>query len=280
MTKKIELKGGSFTLSVLHLSDDDLDSMATFVKEKVKQAPAFFENAPLVVDISRLEKSIDFSELKSIIDAAGMVVVGITGCKAFETRNLAKEAGLAVLNSARQPQHKIKKPKEEEKEASEQSETPIQAETETNQTSTLFVQNHPVQPTSSVQSSEIEIKSAIGEQTENLPSIRSRIISTPVRSGQQVYAKDADLIVLSHVSAGAEIIADGCIHVYGILRGRAIAGASGNTDAYIFCQNLQPELVSVAGHYWISDTIPEKYVSRAVKISLDKDTLNIDYLTV
>lgn len=88
-----------------------------------------------------------------------------------------------------------------------------------------------------------------------LDSVRSKLITTPVRSGQQIVAKGADLIVTSSVSHGAELLADGCIHVYGALRGRALAGISGDLDARIFCQSLEAELVSIAGYYRLSDAI-------------------------
>ncbi|KTD11155.1 cell division inhibitor MinC (septum placement) [Legionella gratiana] len=83
----------------------------------------------------------------------------------------------------------------------------------------------------------------------------AKLMTTPVRSGQQVVAKGADLIVTSSVSHGAELLADGCIHVYGALRGRALAGISGDKDARIFCQSLEAELVSIAGFYRLSDAI-------------------------
>ncbi|MDX1303147.1 septum site-determining protein MinC [Photobacterium sp.] len=108
----------------------------------------------------------------------------------------------------------------------------------------------------------------------------TKIIRTPVRSGQQIYAKNCDLVVMNHVSAGAEIIADGCIHVYGVLRGRAIAGASGQLQATIFCQNLQSELISIAGNYWLSDKIQEEFWSKGVVISLAENNLNIEHLAL
>lgn len=86
-------------------------------------------------------------------------------------------------------------------------------------------------------------------------TMKSKLITTPVRSGQQVVAKGADLIVTSSVSHGAELLADGSIHVYGALRGRALAGLSGDKDARIFCQSLDAELVSIAGYYRLSDAI-------------------------
>ncbi|MCW8385549.1 septum site-determining protein MinC [Fluoribacter dumoffii] len=83
----------------------------------------------------------------------------------------------------------------------------------------------------------------------------TKLITTPVRSGQQVVAKGGDLVIASSVSHGAELLADGCIHVYGALRGRALAGISGDKEARIFCQSLEAELVSIAGFYRLSDAI-------------------------
>ena len=83
----------------------------------------------------------------------------------------------------------------------------------------------------------------------------SKIVAQPVRSGQQLYAQGGDLVVLASVSAGAELMADGNIHVYGTLRGRALAGVAGNTEARIFCHKLDPELLSIAGYYRLRDDI-------------------------
>jgi septum site-determining protein MinC len=86
-------------------------------------------------------------------------------------------------------------------------------------------------------------------------SVKAKLLTTPVRSGQQVVAKGSDLIVVSSVSHGAELLSDGSIHVYGALRGRALAGISGDLEARIFCQSLEAELVSIAGFYRLSDAI-------------------------
>ncbi len=82
-----------------------------------------------------------------------------------------------------------------------------------------------------------------------------------IRSGQQVYAKDQNLVIIGSVSAGAEVIADGNIHVYGSLRGRAIAGAKGHHKAQIYCQNLEAELVSINGNYWLSESMEQHWGS-------------------
>ncbi len=89
------------------------------------------------------------------------------------------------------------------------------------------------------------------------------LVTRPVRSGQRVYAAGGDLSIIAAVSSGAELMADGNIHVYGPLRGRALAGMKGNTDARIFCQDLQAELVSVAGHYRVSENIPTRAARRS-----------------
>lgn len=100
-------------------------------------------------------------------------------------------------------------------------------------------------------------KPIIEQAQENLTLelIKSKLITSPVRSGQQIVAKGNDLIVTSSVSHGAELLSDGNIHVYGALRGRALAGISGDSEARIYCQSLEAELVSIAGFYRLSDAI-------------------------
>ncbi|GAB6262083.1 septum site-determining protein MinC [Photobacterium sp. R1] len=220
MAKTAELKGGSYTLSSLHLADSGLDQAISFLKDKVEQAPAFFAHAPLVIDISKTSQELDFRQLRQGILDAGMIPVGISGCKPSHLQAQAKSAGFAIMNAARQAK----------------ASSPV------------------MEPT--------------------------KVIRSPVRSGQQIYAKNCDLVVLNHVSAGAEIIADGCIHIYGCLRGRAIAGASGETNAQIFCHNLQSELISIAGNYWLSDKIQESHWGSSVVISLIDNNLNIEHLAV
>ena len=104
---------------------------------------------------------------------------------------------------------------------------------------------------------------------------KSRLVTQPVRSGTQIYARGADLVVTAPVSPGAEIMADGNIHVYGVLRGRALAGASGDVEARIFCSRLEAELVSIAGHYLVSDQMPPEQRGSAVQIALVDGRLTI-----
>ncbi|WP_117233358.1 septum site-determining protein MinC [Vibrio maerlii] len=213
-----DLKGSSFTLTVLHLASNDVAEAKSFLTEKVEKAPAFFANAPIVLNIEKVDGDIDFAALKQAVNDAGMIPVGITGSKNKRTQTLATDAGFAVMTA---------------------SKTPTQAPA--------------------------EMKAP-------------KVVRTPVRSGQQVYAKDSDLIVLSHVSAGAEVIADGSIHIYGSLRGRAIAGASGQSESKILCHDLQAELVSISGHYWLSDQINSEYWKKKVMLSMADEQLQFEIL--
>ncbi|HUN26529.1 MAG TPA: septum site-determining protein MinC [Steroidobacteraceae bacterium] len=97
----------------------------------------------------------------------------------------------------------------------------------------------------------------------------------PVRSGQRVYARQRDLIVVAPVGAGAELMADGCVHVYGALRGRAMAGAHGAASARIFCQEFYAELVSVAGVFRVFETIPTELAGRPVQAWLEGSDLRV-----
>ncbi len=105
------------------------------------------------------------------------------------------------------------------------------------------------------------------------------IVDKPLRSGQQVYARGSDLIVMAMVSFGAEVIADGNIHVYAPLRGRAIAGARGNMDARIFCTCMEPQLVSIAGIYRTTETeLPDSVRGKPAQVRLDGEKLLIEPL--
>ncbi len=119
----------------------------------------------------------------------------------------------------------------------------------------------------------------IAETTKESPapeitSATTTLITQPIRSGQRIYAS-GDLVVLAQVSAGAEIMAEGNIHVYSILRGRALAGVQGNLEARIFCSDLQAELVSIAGTYKISEDLDETVRSKPVQVYLQNDHLII-----
>jgi len=123
-----------------------------------------------------------------------------------------------------------------------------------------------------------------GEQAEELPKVStaivmteaSKMISQPIRSGQRTYAKGGDLVLLGAVNAGAEVMADGNLHIYAPLRGRALAGLDGNTESRIFCQSMEAELVAIAGNYRVfEDNIPAEIYRKPVQIFLEGEQLKI-----
>jgi septum site-determining protein MinC len=104
----------------------------------------------------------------------------------------------------------------------------------------------------------------------------TRVVTEPVRSGQQIYAEGGDLIILNMVSPGAEVIADGCIHVYGKLAGRALAGARGDESARIFCRKFEAELLAVAGIYTVAEQLKDAPRGQPAQIWLENGRLRIE----
>lgn len=121
-------------------------------------------------------------------------------------------------------------------------------------------------------------KLSVYKNSNTSETVKTQIIDKPIRSGQKVYARNKDLIIISNVSAGAEVIADGNIHIYGIMRGRVLAGASGDEKSQIFCSNLIPELVSIGGYYWLIDQIPQKFLGKSARFYLKNKTLIIQHI--
>lgn len=225
----IELKGSSFTLSVVHLHHTDPETVRNAIQEKVSQAPAFLKNAPVVINVSSLTREVNWRQMQQAIAETGLHIVGISGCKDEQLKRMIARSGLPVLSEGKEQKFSA----------------------------------------DSAPSVAIPVEQ---------PAIKTRLISTPVRSGQQIYAKNCDLIVTSSVSAGAELIADGNIHIYGMMRGRALAGASGDKQSQIFCTSLSAELVSIAGNYWLMDQIPAEFFGKASRLCLKDGALTIQTL--
>lgn len=137
----------------------------------------------------------------------------------------------------------------------------------------------PVLPPSGARERKVDLASKAPAKPAEPVYRPTRVVTTPVRGGQQVYAQGGDLIVLAAVSPGAELLADGNIHVYGPLRGRALAGIKGDANARIFCQQLAAEMVSIAGQYKVAEDLRrEPLWAEAVQIRLAGDVLNITRL--
>ncbi|WP_028471085.1 septum site-determining protein MinC [Neptunomonas japonica] len=128
-------------------------------------------------------------------------------------------------------------------------------------------------PASNTRATEIQAEPVSHiQQAEFRPSM---VITKPVRSGQQIYAEGSDLILMAAVSEGAEVLADGHIHVYGPLRGRALAGVKGDTDARIFCRQMEAELVSIAGYFILNDTLREQCWKQPAHAFLEGESIQV-----
>ncbi|MFV7770366.1 septum site-determining protein MinC [Shewanella marisflavi] len=216
----LELKGSSFTLSVLHIKNADLDRVASELDGKLAIAPQFFIGAPLVVNLSAISNpEYNLAGLKDLLISRQLVIVGITGAPTA-IANQAKALGLALIKSGKQSQTQPQLPK------------------------------------------------------------TTKIVKQNIRSGQQVYAKNGDLIIIGAVGNGAEVIADGSIHIYGSLRGKAMAGASGDKNAVIIAQTLDAELVSIAGQYWLTENLQAHASIKSGCIRLDGDSLTVEALSL
>ncbi|GAB4254611.1 MAG: septum site-determining protein MinC [Methylomicrobium sp.] len=219
---------------------DDLTAIDQQLQIKIKQAPEFFRHSPIILDVQELNKH--------------HANVNIDECIALLRRLDLLPIGIRGGSPEQNEQAlKLHVPK------------------------CSALSNNPTQETPVKQPPE-KIAPEPEPSTDDYQSYcTTRLVTQPVRSGQRIYAH-GDLIVLAQVSAGAEILAEGNIHVYGTLRGRALAGVQGNTEARIFCSDLQAELISIAGNYKISEDLNESVRSKPVQIYLDNLALIIQDL--
>lgn len=219
-TSAIELKSATLEAMRAVLRSDDSTAIAAALDARLGNMPGFFSGEPVVIDCSELPADAR-PDLPAIRDALGRHALTAVAVQAAcdAAADEARALGMAVLAAESAPRAA---PAPESV-----SETPAPA---------------PVPEPEPVPASAPE---AVVTQTQR----RTEIIDKPLRSGQRIYARGCDLVVLAMVSAGAEVIADGNIHVYAPLRGRALAGASGDTQARIFTTCFEAELVSIAGVY-------------------------------
>ncbi|MBW8311841.1 MAG: septum site-determining protein MinC [Rhizobium sp.] len=241
-----ELKFGQVGIANLRIRTLDPARLAAEMAERVQRAPKLFERAAVVVDFGGLSQCPGPAETRALLEAlrgAGVLPVALAyGTSAIEA--LSREVGLPLLA-------KFRASYEREGEAAP-APTPAARAPEPAPAPT------PAAPTPRAEPGLVHLH--------------------PVRSGQQVYAQERDLTVCATVGAGAEVIADGSIHVYGALRGRALAGAAGMATARIFCREFHAELVAVAGHYKVLEEIPKALLGKPVQIWLEHDKLRIEQL--
>ena len=239
-----ELKIGQVGIANLRVRTLDVQRLADEMRERVARAPMLFARAAVIVDFGALPALPDTATARALLDAlrdAGVLPVALA-YGSSENEKLAVELGLPVLAKFR-----------------------AQYEREAAAAAAAAPQPEPR-------------RAAAGPPPPPRPAPAAQpglIQAGPVRSGQQVYAENRDLTILSSVGPGAEVIADGSVHIYGPLRGRALAGAQGNEKARIFCRAFHAELVAVAGHYKVLEDIPAELHGRPAQVWLENGELRI-----
>lgn len=244
-----EIKSANLPLVALLLKSGDLDALSRELQDRFGDSPDFFDHDPLVIDLSPLGGgAVDFKALLKLLKAYRVLPVAVKGGSEEQMRS-ALQLGLAAAPEAAVTPAPTRREREEPPEAPP-----------------AVVQQAP--------------RAAAAEAAPAAtPPASALVIDKPLRSGQQVYARGRDLVVLSMVNPGAEVIADGHIHVYAPLRGKAIAGARGDTQARILTLCLEPELVSIAGTYRTSENpLPEALRGKAAQIRLVDDKLVMEPL--
>jgi len=234
-----DIKSASLDLLAMILKTDKLDTLASALEQRFGAAGAHAHAEAFVLDLEALTNptQLDLARLLPLLFSHGIRVLALRhSSSAIEP--LALQHGLVHISDSTRPQERLAVAQP----ASEP--TPVKPSAE------------PVKP------------------AVELPMAATMIVDRPVRAGQQIYAKGASLVVLAMVSAGAEIIADGDIHVYAPLRGRALAGARGNTAARIFARSMEAELVSIAGVYrTLEQALPDSIMHKPTQVFLESERL-------
>ncbi|WP_133499760.1 septum site-determining protein MinC [Cognatilysobacter terrigena] len=248
-----ELKIGQVGIANLRIRTLDVGKLAEEMRGRVQRAPNLFARAAVVIDFGGLTRTPDVPTAKALVDAlrdAGVLPVALAyGTSEIEA--LSRELGLPLLAKFRAQYERAGDAPAEPAPPSRRERTP---------------EPEPAPAPAAV---------AAAANASSQPGL---VQAAPVRSGQQVYAAERDLTVLATVGAGAEVMADGSIHIYGALRGRALAGAQGFEQARIFCREFHAELVAIAGHYKVSEDIPAHLLGKPVQVWLDGGQLKIEAL--
>lgn len=238
-----QLKGGSYTLVVLKVIDPSDDRFFPQLSARVRQAPLLFRGAPLVLDFGELVSParLDLPMLLETLRAFELSPIGAQHAPR-ELLESVRLAGLALIGHGRSAR--------------------------------LETEALGVATDRGLEAERVE-KPVVAEPRRERSTL---LVTEPVRSGRRLYST-GDLVVLAPVSPGAELLADGHIHIYSSLRGRALAGLSGDRTARIFCQSLEAELISIAGLYRVSEDMDKKLFKKSVQIYLEEDRLRVEPLS-
>ncbi|GAB1595403.1 septum site-determining protein MinC [Lysobacter claricitrinus] len=245
-----ELKIGQVGIANLRVRTLDVAKLAEEMRGRVQRAPNLFARAAVVLDFGGLTRTPDVATAQALVDAlreAGVLPVALAyGTSEIEA--LSRELGLPLLAKFRAQYERA-------------DGAPVDA-------SPALRRERAAEPA----------PAPVAAPAAASASQPGMVQTAPVRSGQQVYAADRDLTVLTSVGAGAEVMSDGSIHIYGALRGRALAGAQGYEQARIFCREFHAELVAIAGQYKVSEDIPANLLGKPVQVWLDGGQLRIEAL--
>lgn len=239
-----ELKGSALTLIVLYLFDAARERLDAPLQAKLAASAGFFRNAPLLIDCSGLPAEGADPDLTALLEQLrhhGLVPVALRGGSTL-LHERAVAAGLGLLPTLRG-------------EATQRTEPAEGIST----TAEIAPEPEPASPAPS---------GATG----------TKLVTRTIRSGQRVVAPEGDLIVFGAVNTGAEILALGNIHVYGALRGRALAGIRGDESARVCALQFHPELVAVAGEYLLHDELDPALLGAAVVVTRDGEKLKLETL--
>ena len=243
-----DLKIGQVGIANLRVRTLDVERLGAEMRDRVVRAPKLFERAAVIVDFGALPGIPDVGSARALLAAlrdAGVIPVALAWGSGDNER-LAVELGLPLLAKFRT-----------------QYEPAVDA------------------AAGGVSAPSVEAGTPSAKKTTSAKNVSptpgdiGMTHTAPVRSGQQIYAEQRDLTVLGTVGAGAEVIADGSIHIYGALRGRALAGARDNDKARIFCREFHAELVAIAGHYKVMEDLPAELRGKAVQVWLDNQQIHI-----
>ena len=256
------------------LQHADTQALLKALKKRMADAGTFFENEPVVIDAGAVNEVVDWPPLLKAFAEHRLPVIGVVA----QGDNLAaaKACGLAAVDLSTSP---VRNASDTQTAASVAE--PVTANVPTPAAADAVP--GAADPAQAPTEGAAQATAAAGMQAKNatansdIPAAApTMVVRGPLRSGQRVYARQSDLIVMGVVSRGAEIIADGNIHVYGPLRGKAMAGARGDTAARIFTTGLDAELVAVAGIYRVIDSkLPAELHQRPAVIQLQKDALHL-----
>ncbi len=268
-----DIKSALLPLESVIIRSDDINIVEKDLEARFAKHPDFFDNDPVMIDLTQFQdnKALGSPELTKLCQILKKFKMNPVAIRSNHTNHQAwaELAGLFLISQSQMP------PETKRGVGSENHATTPHPETGTESTSNLTTTPPAQGPTSNTEptskAAQVGEDSSAGEVTSTSCAL---IIDKPLRSGQHVYAKGRDLIVMAMVNPGAEIMADGHIHVYAPLRGKAIAGAKGNKEARIYTSCLEAELISIAGIYRTSDTpIPKEVAGRSAQIRLIDDKL-------